>query len=111
MADRPEERVSKIVSAVVHELVHAFADIYQCNGRDCQTFMETDSGFGFTGHRPCWLNMIQGARWFMYRFVDTFVPQGEEGDDFNCMVSAGLEKKHTDKFWNHYEGGRSSGEV
>jgi len=42
----------------LHEMLHAFLDIYRCRCSFCSTEVEIEKHLGKTGHGPCWCNAM-----------------------------------------------------
>ncbi|MCJ1448713.1 MAG: hypothetical protein MMC23_009230 [Stictis urceolatum] len=96
----PPLRRSRIVSALVHECLHAFSNAFLCNGRRCQTLPHVERGFGVMGHGPQWENVARAAASKLFQ-VAGFIPWQE--DFLKIEVSTYNDREAADLFQEKYK--------
>lgn len=72
LRNSPTDRRGHILATLLHEMAHAFLMSYGCSGRAHQEFDAVKGAIGFTGHGPCWVNVVKALISHANRFLAPF---------------------------------------
>jgi len=79
-----QEPISIILGTLLHEMLHAFLELYLCNGFHCAEFIVSQEGLGELGHGVVWANSICKLHEVSIRDL---------GIVLDCSIDCGLEQE------------------
>ncbi|CZT09151.1 uncharacterized protein RCO7_04033 [Rhynchosporium graminicola] len=116
--DRTGPLGEKQLAVLLHEMLHAFLDLYTCNCSKCEKRTADQGGFGATGHGSTWANSMIYLQKSLARQVGWDVDCGVERGVYTEMNASGwqprpeqferwnIKSSHVPQVKKHHERGK-----